>query len=87
MWSGLNPVMISFQPEEHSFHPGSSTHSTALRDLPGAFVPVSCVSLTRAKLLKRKWLSLSPLASVFFLYVGDPVDTSVVRQGEGQGEG
>lgn len=39
------------------------------------------------KLLRRKQLSLSLPMAGFFLGLGDTMDTSAVRQGEGQGEG
>ena len=46
---GLNPVMISFQPEAYSFHPQVIYSFNSPGDFHGAFVPVSCVSLTKSK--------------------------------------
>ena len=48
---------------------------------------MSWVSLPGAQLLERKVLSLSALAAMFLLGIEDNMNTSAVRQGEGQGEG
>lgn len=85
--SVLEPKMISFQLEELSFHSRSFLLQQTWSDLHKADVLMSWVSLPGAQLLERKVLSLSALTAMFLLGIEDNMNTSAVRQSEGQGEG
>lgn len=85
--SVLEPKTISFQLEELSFHSRSFLLQQTWSDLHEADVLMSWVSLPGAQLLERKVLSLSALTAMFLLGIEDNMNTSAVRQSEGQGEG